>query len=446
MIRTPSSHRQTNSQRRKLAELQTLLEPELTPPIGGRRSTSSRLLSNGAAMAVANLAGRGLGYISIILMARKLSASFIGVYALLYTTSMIVELVANLGLDKLLMREIAAGSHQAGKGFFWAALPIRFIMAALSALVALGLLLVYFKHDLLISPLDVALFLSTIFPIVATHNCEAFLTAHERLVPIATSQLGERVVMFVAVLLLITDHISFGGMLCFAPLAATVRLATVAFSTHRLWIRNIVAESPHLGRLIHQSLELFLVDVLALIYFRSDVFIMAKLRGLGDTGVYQIAYKIFDLCLSLFSGFLQAAFPLMVRNKSHQWLRNNLLIGTGLLLIPVGIIISSRHLILSIFKHQYDSGSTALIWLMLTVPLVYINSTLANAAVVAGRVRMLGVLAACLVTLNIALDVYLIPRWSMNGAAFVTFACELTSVVFLGPWILHILQRQKATA
>jgi O-antigen/teichoic acid export membrane protein len=429
-----------------LPEAQVSVEPKLIPPIGGGRSTSSRLLSNGAAMAVANLVGRGLGYISIILMARKLSVSYIGVYALLYTTGMIVELVANLGLDKLLMREIAGGSHQVGKGFFWAALPIRFIMAALSATVALGLLLVFFKHDLLISPLDVALFLSTIFPIVATHNCEAFLTAHERLVPIALSQFGERVVMFVAVLLLVTDHVSFGGMLCFAPFAATVRLAIAAFSTKKLWIRNIVAESPHLGHLIHQSLELFLVDVLALIYFRSDVFIMAKVRGLGDTGVYQIAYKIFDLCLSLFSGFLQAAFPLMVRNKSHQWLKNNLLIGTGLLLVPVGIIIASRHLILSIFKHQYESGSTALVWLMLTVPLVYINSTLANAAVVAGRVRMLGVLAACLVTLNIALDLYLIPKWSMNGAAFVTFACELASVVFLGPWVIRILQRQKATS
>lgn len=429
-----------------MAELETLIESDVHPPLAGRRGSSSRLLSNGAAMAAANLVGRGLGYISIILMARKLTASYIGVYALLYTTGMLVELVANLGLDKLLMREIASGSHEVGKGFFWAALPIRFTMAALSAIVAWALLLDFFKHDLLVSSLVIAVFLSVIFPVVATRNCEAFLTAHERLVPIAISQLGERVVMFAAVLLLVTDHLSFGAMLCVAPLAATARLGIVALSTKRIWIRNIVAESPHLGRLIHQSLELFLVDVLALIYFRSDVFIMAKLRGLGDTGIYQIAYKIFDLCISLFSGFLQAAFPLMVRNKSHRWLKNNLIIGTALLMIPVGIIIAYRHLILSIFKHQYDTGSTALVWLMLTVPLVYINSTLANAAVVAGRVRTLGILALILVTLNISLDLYLIPKFSMNGAAFVTFACEFASVVFLAPWMMRLLQRQRVAS
>lgn len=429
-----------------MPELEILPELDVVPSVAVAAGSSSRLFSNGAAMAAANLAGRGLGYLSIILMARKISASYIGVYALLYTTSMIVELVANLGLDKLLMREIAGGSHEAGKGFFWAALPIRLCMAALSAGVAWVLMSVFFKHQLLVSPLVIAIFFSVIFPVVVTRNCESFLTAHERLVPIAFSQLGERVVMFVAVLLLVTNHLSFGGMLCIAPLAAIVRLAVVAHSTHRLWIPNIVVESPHLGRLISQSLELFLVDVLALIYFRSDVFVMAKVRGLGDTGVYQIAYKIFDLCLSLFSGFLQAAFPLMVRNRSREWLMNNLLVGSGLLMIPVALIIACRHLILGVFKHQYQTGSTALIWLMLTVPLVYVNSTLANKVVVAGRVRMLGFLASLLVALNIGLNIYLIPRWSMNGAAFVTFACEMISIGLLIPWVLRILHREKEAA
>jgi O-antigen/teichoic acid export membrane protein len=392
-------------------------------------------------MAVANIAGRGLGYISIILMARRLLASYIGAYALLYTTSMLIELVANLGLDKLLMREIAGNSDGVGKGLFWAALPIRLTMAAVSGSVAWGLLIVFFRHQLMASPLSVALFFAMIFPVVASRNCEALLTAHERLLPIAISQLGERVVMFGATLLLVTGSLSFGGMLSMAPLAALVRLGFVAIPAGGVWLPNLASERPHLGRLLHQSIELFLVEVLALVYLRSDVFLMAKLRGLGDTGIYQIAYKIFDLCLSLFAGFLQAAFPGMVRNQSRKSLMKNLVVGAGLLLIPAGIIIGCRHMILAIFRHQYESGATALVWLMLTVPLVYINSTLANAAVAAGRVRIVGALAALLVLTNTGLDLVLIPRYSMNGAAFVTFACELTSVLLLAPWIMRALDQ-----
>jgi O-antigen/teichoic acid export membrane protein len=426
-----------------VAEVEDVIDNTAVSSPGTPSQPASSFLSNGAAMAAANLLGRGLGYVSIIVMARRLEATYIGAYALLFTASMLVELVANLGLDKLLMREIASSSAAVGEGFFWAALPIRFVMAALSASAAWGLLLVFFRHELPVSLLSVALFLATIFPVVATRNCEAFLTAHERLVPIAVSQLIERVIMFGAVLLLATGSLSFGGMLSFAPLAALFRFATVAFAMRKSWIPGVASERPHIGRLLHRSAELFMVEVLALVYFRSDVFIMAKMRGLGDTGVYQIAYKIFDVCLSLFSGFLQAAFPRMVRDKSRKTIKTQLLVGSGLLMVPVSIVIGCRHLILAVFRHQYENGATALIWLMLTVPLVFINSTFANAAIVAGRVRILGAFALLLVLLNIGLDIVLIPRWSMNGAAFVTFACELISAVVLGPLLMGTMRRSE---
>ena len=71
---------------------------------------SRRLFSNSVAMAAANVAGRGLGYAYIILMARRLDARYLGAYALLLTASMLIELVSNLGLDKIMVREISAGS------------------------------------------------------------------------------------------------------------------------------------------------------------------------------------------------------------------------------------------------------------------------------------------------------------------------------------------------
>ena len=73
----------------------------------------SRLFSNSAAMAAANIAGRGLGYAYIVMMARRLDARYLGAYALLLTASMLIELVSNLGLDKILVREISAGSASA---------------------------------------------------------------------------------------------------------------------------------------------------------------------------------------------------------------------------------------------------------------------------------------------------------------------------------------------
>jgi O-antigen/teichoic acid export membrane protein len=395
-------------------------------------------------MAAANLVSRGLGYISIVLMARHLAVPYMGAYALLYTASMLVELVANLGLDKLLMREISGSSAAVGEGYFRAALPIRLGMAVVSWVAACALLLFFFRAELHVSSATVVIFLAMIFPVVLTRNCEAFLTAHESLIPIAFSQLGERLLMFTAAMLLVTDRLSFEGMMCVAPVAALVRLIMIATSTRKRWIPGNIPVPPNVGKLMKEGLELFLTEILALVYFRSDVFMMAKMKGLSDTGVYQIAYKIFDLCLSLFAGFLQAAFPRMARNNTKEMLRTHLVTGSLLLMVPVVGVILLRHPILNVFQKQYTNGSTALIWLMLTVPLVYINSTLANATIVAGRVRLLGTLALLLVTMNIGLDLVLIPRWSMNGAAFVTFFCEAFSAVLLGPLLLHSMSKAKA--
>ena len=148
-----------------------------------REAPVSRLFSNSVAMGAANVVGRGLGYTYVVLMARHLDARYLGAYAILITASMLVELVSNLGLDKILVREIASCPANVGQGYFWAALPIRLVMASLSVVVAWTLLVAWFRGQLLASPLSCGLFLFTIFPVVATRNCEAFLTAHERCYP-----------------------------------------------------------------------------------------------------------------------------------------------------------------------------------------------------------------------------------------------------------------------
>jgi O-antigen/teichoic acid export membrane protein len=403
------------------------------PPI---RPVSS-LFSNSLSMGAANVASRAFGYSYFILMARRLEARYIGAYALLVTTSMLMELVANLGLDKILIREIALSPSAEGRGFFWTALPIRLGMGLLCGVSAWTLLMLFFKDALLAGSLASGLFLTSIFPIVAARNCEAFLTAHEHLLPIAISQLSERLVILAGVLLLFGGVIGFRGLVCVTPVASTLRLGVVAWYMPKIWTQGGPSKRPNVRGLLRQAGEVFSVEVLAQVYFRSDVFLLAKMGGLRETGVYQITYKIFDVCISLFTGFLQAAYPRLVRSQSRRSLQVMLAGGTAILAVPVAVIILSRHFILTAVKPEYVSGSSSLVWLMLSVPLVYITSTLANAAVAAGQVRLLIGLAVLLLVTNVGMNLILIPRWSIDGAAFSTFACELFSAAVLCPIVLR---------
>ncbi len=406
------------------------------------QQANKRLISNSVTMALANIAGRGLGYMSLLLLARHVSARYIGAYAILLTTSMLVELVSNLGLDKIVVREMAPSAESGtDRRLFWSALRTRLCMATVSSASAWVLLHIFFKDLGAINGWVVAVYLSVIFPAVASRNCEALLTAHERLRPIGCAQAIERVVMFGAVLLLIFGHLNFEGFICIAPIAAFFRLGVLMWSMVAHWKMVSEPSSISLSSLLRQSMQMFSVEVLALVYFRSDVFFIARIQGLSDAGVYQIAYKMFDFCISLFSGLLQAAFPQLIRNRSRSYLGKLLVNGSIAVSIPVAIVIILRYPLLRSIQAGYVAGATSLVWLMLTAPLVYINSTLSNAAIAGGRVRILIVLAFVLIGSNVSLNMILIPRWSINGAAFATFACELLSTLILAPTLWLTVRR-----
>jgi O-antigen/teichoic acid export membrane protein len=350
-----------------------------------------------------------------------------------------VDLVSNLGLEKALTREISARPAAEGQSYFWAALPIRLAMTTVSAAFAWALLLFFFGRDLVVTPLETGVFLSAILATGVSRNCDAYLTAHDRLFPVAIAQLSERIVFFGAVLLLFSGLLSFGKVLCFAPLAALVRLLMVGWSTFKIWTRQSARSRQHLRPLFRDAVELFSLEILALVYFRSDVFLLARLGGLREAAYYQVPYKVFDACLSLFSGLLAASFPRMVRDKSRRTLNSMLALGTALIAVPVGGVILARKQILAALRPEYVVGATALVWLMLTVPLVYITSTLANAAIAAGRIRLLTAMAGLLLIANVSLNLVLIPLYGINGAAFSTFACELMSAAILGPFVIRAL-------
>jgi O-antigen/teichoic acid export membrane protein len=418
---------------------------ELQSPAGAAKVIpGASLFSNTLAMGVANVLGRGLAYVGFILMARRVDARYVGAYALLVTTGMIVDLIASLGLDKILIREISTRPADEGQSHFWAALPIRFAMATVSATVAGALLLFFFKKELPITPLETGVFLSAVLPAAVSRNCEAYLTAHERLLPVAIAQLSERIVFFSAVLLLLSGVLSFGKLLCFAPLAALVRLLMVTWSTFEIWTRGLVRRRQQIQPLFRNAAELFSVEILAFVYFRSDVFLLSRMGGLRETAYYQVSYKIFDGCVSFFSGLLLASFPRIVRDKSRRSLNHSLLLGTALIAAPVAGVILARHQILSALRPDYVAGATSLVWLMLTVPLIYITTTVANAAIAAGRVKLLIVMAGLLLIANVGLNLILIPRYSINGAAFSTFACELLSAIILCPFVMLAVRKTAA--
>jgi O-antigen/teichoic acid export membrane protein len=158
---------------------------------------------------------------------------------------------------------------------------------------------------------------------------------------------------------------------------------------------------------------------------------LSKMTDLRITGIYQVTYKIFDFFIAMFAGFLIAIFPTLSREKGESGLLHMALIGIGAMSVISLVIIYFRIEILEFFQKDFVLGSRALIWLMLTLPLVYLNSLLAHYAIAVNRTSVLFRMAIVLVTTNIGLNLVFIPRFSIAGAAAATLICELLSTVLM---------------
>ncbi len=185
----------------------------------------------------------------------------------------------------------------------------------------------------------------------------------------------------------------------------------VSFHLGQLW-DTLRAAAPY-------ALLIFLMSV----YMRSDSTLVERLASKDEAGIYASAYRQLDVCnmfAILFAGILLPLYGRMLGERQDigdiTRFSTNLLFPAALL----GTVISwcCGPEIMRLLYHAsgpYDARVFG--WVMSCLPaysLMYVYSTLLTAN---GALRLLNILAAGAVALNIGCNLYMIPRYGALGAA-----------------------------
>ncbi|MEX1052146.1 MAG: flippase [Patescibacteria group bacterium] len=359
-----------------------------------------------------------------------------GQYTIIFTYVSIIGSAADFGLFTLLVREMSGKSRDEAGELVGNALAFRLLLfgATLVTFLLLYQFLPYLdvvKQGIIIG---VVIAFSMLFSQVIATVFQSKLLA-DRIVIAET--LGKVAIAVATILALRAGY----GLLAVVFVNLLGQLLTLAVSYYL--VRGLVHVKLRLDTKLWRSLlpqfgTIALINLLALVHFKTDMLLLTFLKGEADVGIYGVAYKLFEVVLVIPSIFAANLLPVLstalLENRgpdANRMLRRSastLLIIAAVLMVTLTVFAPLA--IVFITQPSFLAAVAPLQVLVVSVIFVFIT-TLVSQAIIASRNQ--GALVRgylIVVAVNILLNLYAIPRYSYMGAATVTVITEAILLIY----------------
>ena len=166
------------------------------------------------------------------------------------------------------------------------------------------------------------------------------------------------------------------------------------------------------------------------------------MKGTGDVGIYNAGYKFFEFVLIIPTFFMNVMFPLLVSSYASSYTLFIKRFKSSFIVLVLGSIIGSIiGIIMAPFLIGLLGGANAEIIkdsvvilriLLITTPLFFVSSLFMWAVLVFGGQKHLIKVYATAFSVNLVLNLIVIPIYGYFGAAVTTGISECVIVILLG--------------
>jgi len=389
---------------------------------------------------LAQLLSLGLGIIILIILVRVLGPMGKGIYALIILIPTVAIKLAGLGIEeaniyftgskKYLIKDIISSSFIFAFSLglilillFWILSQFNFFQNFLDS------------NQINLSYLWIAV-LTIPFTFLFTFLNSIFL-GREEIVKFNLVKISFLVIQLIAVILflMILKQSVFGAILSYT--LATIIIALFVI----LLIRKIVNFHPSFNRALFKNAlsyggKIYLGNIAQFLNYRLDMLLIAIFLIPASVGLYSIAVEIVEKLWLIPMAAATVLFPRVSSLKDSQVnfltprvCRHTLFIIT---VISLGLVILAYPLIKIFFGSAFLPSLTPL--LILLPGIVAFSGARVLLADLSGRGKPeIGMRAAFIsLAINIPLNILLIPRWGISGAAFAsTIAYILATLIII---------------
>lgn len=402
------------------------------PPPPGPQGVGRNFLTLGAGEVAARLIAFG----ATVYLARTLGASTYGVIVFATAILLYLSFITDCGVEMLGIHDVAA--DRAG---LFAALP-EILGARL--LVATGLIAITVVVGLVALPQPegriLAVYALTLLAVgVGTRWVHLGLEQPGQAALARVVTEGIAAVTIVAVVRTPADLVRVPlAQLLGEVVGALLLLRLLPAGVERWRVRPRPAR---VQSLLSRSWPMVLHALLGLAIFNSDFIFLRILRDSEALGYYAAAYTLISFFLNLGTAYTMSLIPALTRLREDipaargLYDRSMAQVLAGVVPVCVGGILVAGPIIGLIFGGGYVAAVEPLQILLLLLPLAYVRNVAQGGLLAHGRQDLMLRTVAWAAATNVVLNLLLIPRWGMAGAAWATVATEGVRTLLAGRFV-----------
>jgi len=386
------------------------------------RSGPATVLRGFAALASGEVAARFIAFGTTVYLARTLGAGAYGILGFAAAVMLYLSRIADFGMEffGLGIREVADDPSRVD-AFAPSLLVVRLLVAVVLVL-ALAALVPFLPR-----PDGTVLLLYGLTLLAVGGGTRWVHLGLQRTRRVAVARAAGETTMALLVLALVHGR----GDLVRVPLAQFAGdslAALVLVASLRAWgyALPLRLDWARVRPILARALPLVGSALLGLVIYNSDLILLRFFRDAASVGFYAAGYLLVSFLLNIGVAYSQSLTPALTRSPDRERLYHESALHVALLALPlaVGASLLAPAIVTTIFGRSYAPAGIALGILIWSIPLSLGREVATSALVVGGGQRRIFRLTAAAAVFNLALNLAVIPRWGLEGAALATVLTE----------------------
>jgi len=376
----------------------------------------------------------GLG--GFILIGRYLEAAGLGRYRFIISLVSIIGLLVNLGIDHIIIRELAKDRSKIAR-ITGAAIKLKFLLLLAA--------IPFFIAGIFLFRLDTDLILCIIYLFIAQLFLREFFTVVPQAVFLAGERLEYRIVTTVVFQLL-----RFGGIVVSLLLGYGIKtiffaniIADIAQAGSAMYILKRRFASPdytapgkEMNYLFRQALPWGIAFGFTSAFLYIDTIIVKNLCGDEATGIFAAAYQFIVMLIQLIVPMTWVLLPHLsktFKEKREDYLREGTfyLKGIAVVLLPACLFLGfyAEWILKITMGGMFISAAAAMIIVTPTLFLRGLGYFFDMTFTAWEKQKMVAVVAGTAFFSKFILELLLVPRYGISGAAYGTLIAEIITFV-----------------